>query len=34
MINIPGYLVEEKIRIALDHLLPKQREAMASSRNS
>ena len=27
MINIPGYLVEEKIRIALDHLLPKQREA-------
>ncbi len=27
MINIPGYLLEEKIRIALDHLLPKQREA-------
>lgn len=27
MINIAGYLVEEKIRIALDHLLPKQREA-------
>ena len=27
MINIPGYLVEEKVRIALDHLLPKQREA-------
>ncbi len=27
MINIAGYLLEEKIRIALDHLLPKQREA-------
>ena len=27
MINIPGYLMEEKVRIALDHLLPKQREA-------
>ena len=27
MINIPGYLIEEKVRIALDHLLPKQREA-------
>ena len=27
MINIPGYLVEEKIRIALAPLLPKQREA-------
>ena len=27
MINIPGYLPEEKVRIALDHLLPKQREA-------
>lgn len=27
MIDIPGYLTEEKIRIALDHLLPKQREA-------
>ncbi len=27
MINIPGYLPQEKIRIALDHLLPKQREA-------
>ena len=27
MINIAGYLTEEKIRIALDHLLPKQREA-------
>ncbi|MDE5730569.1 MAG: endopeptidase La, partial [Alistipes sp.] len=27
MIDIPGYLHEEKIRIALDHLLPKQREA-------
>ena len=27
MINIPGYLLEEKVRIALDHLLPKQREA-------
>jgi len=27
MINIAGYLPEEKIRIALDHLLPKQLEA-------
>ena len=27
MINIAGYLTEEKIRIALDHLLPKQRAA-------
>ena len=27
MIDISGYLTEEKIRIALDHLLPKQREA-------
>ena len=27
MINIAGYLLEEKVRIALDHLLPKQREA-------
>ena len=27
MIDIPGYLAEEKVRIALDHLLPKQREA-------
>ncbi len=27
MINIAGYLMEEKVRIALDHLLPKQREA-------
>ena len=27
MIDIPGYLLEEKIRIAQDHLLPKQREA-------
>nr|MDE7069373.1 endopeptidase La [Alistipes sp.] len=27
MINIPGYILEEKIRIALDHLLPKQMEA-------
>ena len=27
MINIAGYLPEEKIRIALEHLLPKQREA-------
>lgn len=27
MISIPGYLVEEKIRIAEDHLIPKQREA-------
>ena len=27
MINIPGYLVEEKVRIALDHLLAKQRTA-------
>ena len=27
MINIAGYLLEEKMRIALDHLLPKQREA-------
>ncbi len=27
MINIPGYILEEKIRIAIDHLLPKQRDA-------
>ena len=27
MINIAGYLIEEKVRIGLDHLLPKQREA-------
>ncbi len=27
MINIAGYLHEEKVRIAIDHLLPKQREA-------
>uniref|UniRef100_UPI004057792D endopeptidase La n=1 Tax=Alistipes sp. TaxID=1872444 RepID=UPI004057792D len=27
MIHIPGYLTEEKVRIALDHLLEKQREA-------
>ncbi len=27
MINIPGYLAEDKVRIALDHLLQKQREA-------
>ncbi len=27
MINIAGYLLEEKVRIAIDHLLPKQREA-------
>ena len=27
MINIAGYLMEEKVRIALDHLLPKQCEA-------
>ena len=27
MINIAGYLMEEKVRIALDHLLPRQREA-------
>ena len=27
MINIAGYLLEEKVRIATDHLLPKQREA-------
>lgn len=27
MINIAGYLLEEKIRIAIDHLLPKQCEA-------
>ncbi len=27
MINIAGYLVEEKIEIAIRHLLPKQREA-------
>lgn len=27
MISIPGYLTEEKIRIAEEHLLPKQREA-------
>lgn len=27
MINIPGYVIEDKIRIALDHLLSKQREA-------
>ncbi len=27
MINIAGYLVEEKVEIALRHLLPKQREA-------
>ncbi len=24
MINIPGYILEDKIRIAIDHLLPKQ----------
>ena len=27
MINIPGYILEEKVRIGEDHLLPKQREA-------
>ncbi|MBQ6881850.1 MAG: endopeptidase La [Alistipes sp.] len=27
MINIPGYLIEEKVHIALDHLLKKQCEA-------
>ncbi|MCM1300344.1 MAG: endopeptidase La [Alistipes senegalensis] len=27
MINIAGYLLEEKVSIALEHLLPKQREA-------
>ena len=27
MINISGYILEDKIRIALDHLLPKQLEA-------
>ena len=27
MINIPGYILEDKIQIALNHLLPKQREA-------
>ncbi|MEG2614667.1 MAG: LON peptidase substrate-binding domain-containing protein, partial [Alistipes sp.] len=27
MINIPGYLIEEKVRIATDHLIAKQREA-------
>ena len=27
MINIPGYLLEEKVHIALDHLVQKQREA-------
>ena len=27
MINIPGYILEDKIQIALHHLLPKQREA-------
>lgn len=27
MISIAGYLLEEKVRIALEHLLPKQREA-------
>lgn len=27
MINIPGYILEEKVQIALNHLLPKQREA-------
>ncbi len=27
MINIAGYVLEEKIHIALEHLLPKQREA-------
>ena len=27
MINIPGYILEEKVRIGLDHLLPKQMEA-------
>lgn len=27
MINIPGYLMEEKVRIGLDHLLQKQRDA-------
>ena len=27
MINIPGYILEEKVRIGLDHLLPKQMAA-------
>ena len=27
MINIPGYLMEEKVEIGVKHLLPKQREA-------
>ena len=27
MINIPGYILEEKVQIALNHLLPKQRAA-------
>ena len=27
LINISGYILEDKIRIAIDHLLPKQREA-------
>ncbi len=27
MINIPGYLLEEKVSIGTEHLLPKQREA-------
>ena len=27
MINIPGYILEDKLRIAANHLLPKQREA-------
>ena len=27
MINIPGYILEEKVRIGLDHLLPKQMTA-------
>mgnify|MGYP005806390355 CR=1 FL=1 len=27
MINIPGYILEDKVQIALDHLIPKQLEA-------
>ena len=33
MINIPGYILEDKIQIALNHLLPKQREAHGIKEN-